>query len=69
MFCVGGLTTSRTKIPRPSRVIVKSDGPEPIESDGVRSGSRQYEYHYGGELTASDLTLDAVMIQNLYIVF
>ena len=45
MFCEEGLTASRTKIPRPSRVIVKSDGPEPIKSDGVRSGSRQYEFN------------------------
>jgi hypothetical protein len=44
MFCEGGLTASYTKIPRTSRVIAKSDGPEPIKSDGVRSGSRQYEF-------------------------
>ena len=69
MFCEGDLTASRTKFPRPSSVTIKSDGPEPIYSDGVKSGSRQYEYYFGGELTASDLTLDAVMIQNLYIVF
>ena len=69
MFCEEGLTASRTKFPRPSRVTIKSDGPEPIYSNGVTSVSRQYEYYFGGELTASDFTLDAVMMQNLYIVF
>ena len=44
MFCEGGLTASRTKFPRPSRVNAKSDGPESIKGDGVRSGSRQYEF-------------------------
>ena len=44
MFCEEGLTASRSKFPKPSRVIVKSDGSEPIKSDGVRSGSRQYEF-------------------------
>ena len=44
MFCEEGVTASRTKFPRPSRVIAKSDGPEPIKSDGVRSGSRKYEF-------------------------
>ena len=37
--------------------------------DGVRSGSRQYDDNYGGELTASELTLDAIRPNNLYIVF
>ena len=37
--------------------------------DGVRIGSRQYDDNYGGELTASELTLDAVRPYNLYIVF
>jgi hypothetical protein len=39
---------------------LKIDDPEYVKSDGVRSGSRKYEYYFGGELTASDLTLDAV---------
>jgi hypothetical protein len=37
--------------------------------DGVRIGSRQYDNIYGGELTASDFTLDAVKLKSLYIVF
>ena len=37
--------------------------------DDVRNGSRQYDDNYGGELTASELTLDAVRPNNLYIVF
>ena len=37
--------------------------------DDVRSGSRQYDDNYGGELTASEVTLDAVRPNNLYIVF
>ena len=69
MFCEWVVTASHTNLSRPSRVIAKSDGQESIKSDGFRSGSRQYEYYFGGELTASDLTLDAVMTQNLYIVF
>ena len=44
MFFEGDVTASRIKFPRPSRVIAKSDDPEPIKSDGVRSGSRQYEF-------------------------
>jgi hypothetical protein len=37
--------------------------------DDVRSGSRQYDDNYGGELTASELILDVVRPYNLYIVF
>ena len=37
--------------------------------DGVRIGSRQYDDIYGGELTASEFTLDAVRLKTLYIVF
>jgi hypothetical protein len=44
MFCEGVVTASRTKLSRPSSVTAKSDGLEPIKSDGVRSGSRQYEF-------------------------
>ena len=44
MFCEGVVTASRIKLSRPSIVNAKSDGPEPIKSDGVRSGSRQYEF-------------------------
>ena len=69
MFSKEFVTASRYKMPRPSRVNAKRDGPESIKSDGVRSGSRQYEYYFGGELTASHLSLDAVRIQNIYIVF
>ena len=69
MFSEDLVTASRIKMPWPSRVNAKRDGPESIKSDGVRSGSRQYEYYFGGELTVSHLSLDAVRIQNLYIVF
>ena len=40
-----------------------------VTHDGVRSGSRQYESFYGGELTASGFTRDTVRLKNLYIVF
>ena len=33
---------------------LKRDGPESTKSDGVRNGSRQYEYYFGGELMASE---------------
>ena len=48
--------------PRPSRIITKRDCPKNTKSDGIRSGSRQYEYYFGGELTASDPILDAVIL-------
>ena len=63
MFSEELVTASRYNLPRLSRINAKRDGPESIKSDDVRSGSRQYE------LTASHLSLDAVRIQNLYIVF
>ena len=37
--------------------------------DGVRIGSRQYDNIFGGELTASEFTLDAIRLKTLYIVF
>jgi hypothetical protein len=37
--------------------------------DGVRIGSRQYDSIYGGELTASEFTLDVVRLKTLYILF
>ena len=37
--------------------------------DDVRIGSRKYDSIYGGELTASKFTLDAVRLKSLYIVF
>ena len=41
---------------------LKRDGPESTKSDGVRNGSRQYEYYFDGELTASDPFLDTVRL-------
>ena len=38
-------------------------------NEGVKIGSRQYDNIYGGELTASEFTLDAVRLKTLYIVF
>jgi hypothetical protein len=40
-----------------------------ITHDDVRIGSMQYDNIYGGELTASEFTLDAVRLKSLYIVF
>ena len=69
MFSEELVTASHYNLPRSSCINPKRDGPEKIKSDGVRGGSRQYEYYFSGELTASHLSLDAVRIQNLYIVF
>jgi hypothetical protein len=44
MFCEVVVTASHTSFSRPSRITAKSDGPEPIKSDGVRTGSKQYEF-------------------------
>ena len=54
------MTASPFRVAKADTYNTKSDDPEYTKSDGVRSGSRQYEYYFGGELTASDLTLDAV---------
>jgi hypothetical protein len=37
--------------------------------DCIKSRSKQYESFFGGELTASGFTRDAVRPKNLYIVF
>jgi hypothetical protein len=54
------VTTSPFRVAKAVTYVTNRDGPECVKSDSVRSGSRQYEYYFGGELTASDLTLDAV---------
>ena len=48
--------------PRPSRGKLHMTAKTKFIRDDVRSGSRQYEYYFGGELTALDLTLDAVRV-------
>ena len=63
------VTASPFRVAKAVTYNTKRDGPECVKSDDVKSGSRKYEYYFGGELTASDLTLDTIMMQNLYIVF
>jgi hypothetical protein len=54
------VTASPFRVAKAVTYNIKRDGPEYTKSDGVRSGFKQYEYYFGGELTASDLTLHAV---------
>ena len=65
--CFGGFT--RDGVTKAVTYKTQETAKRKFTHNGVRIGSRQYDNIYGGELTASEFTLDAVSLKSLYIVF